>query len=225
VSAVAFGDSLTYGIGDGHEPGEFLESLPEQNTSGGYPRRVKALLGIPVTNAGVPGEELVATGVFRIPAVAAANSADYALLLEGSNDAVKQVSSGDYARAYQRSINVMRASGRTVVAMTPPPPTGVHAALAPFTAAYATAVRDLANVNDLALVDLERVWTTVCPALEQCPLYNIPEGLHPNSRGYDAIAQAVSAALLEIDIFSPEGAASLESALGLPAGTVIIRPR
>jgi lysophospholipase L1-like esterase len=223
VSGIAFGDSITFGIGDGFKPGEFIETIPEGQSPGGYPRRLRTLLGIPVSNTGVPGEELVASGIFRVPQVASANAVDFFLLMEGSNDAVKQVSQGEYARALQRSINVARAQGRSVVPLTPPPPTGIHAALAPFTNSYSLTVRDLAAVNGLRFVDLERTWSTVCPVPDECPLYNLPEGLHPNSTGYDAIAQSVAAVLLGIDLFSPTGPSDLESALALPAGSVVVR--
>ena len=55
-------------------------------------------------------------------------------------------------------------------------------------------------------------------------MYNLPDGIHPNTRGYDAIAQTVLATLYGIDIFAAQGAADLEAALGLAAGTVIVRP-
>ena len=57
-----------------------------------------------------------------------------------------------------------------------------------------------------------------------CEFFNIPEGLHPNALGYTAIAQAIAARLLEIDIFNEGGARELESRLGLAEGTIIVKP-
>jgi hypothetical protein len=53
---------------------------------------------------------------------------------------------------------------------------------------------------------------------------NLPEGLHPNSSGYDVVGEAVVASLLNIDLFAPEGPATLETALSLVPGTIITVP-
>lgn len=223
VSLLAFGDSITYGVGDHHQPGEFLEELPPTTQTGGYPSRLSTLLSVPVKNSGVPGEELIAQGVFRAP-FAADDPVDVITVMEGVNDAVKVQSRGDYARALQKTINVIVAQGKKPLLMTPIPPCCRHEALAAFTESYADAVRELAAVNDVPLSDTARAWTASCQNKVECELYNVPEGLHPNSRGYEVIAQTVAASLLGIDIHVDGGASELESALGLPAGSVIVRP-
>jgi lysophospholipase L1-like esterase len=224
VEVLAFGDSITYGVGDGIKPGEYVEEITSSDNPGGYPRRLKNLLGVPVRNAGVPGEELVASGVYRVASVVTNSSADVVVLLEGSNDAVHVVSRGDYSRALQKAINVARADGKQVVLITVPRPSDMHASLTPFTEAYAEAVRELATINDLPVADMQRAWSNACADPFQCQLYNLPEGLHPNTLGYDHMAQTVAATLLNIDIFAPGGAAQLEQALDLPAGSVVVKP-
>jgi hypothetical protein len=74
------------------------------------------------------------------------------------------------------------------------------------------------------LADVETLWRSTCPELTQCDLYNLPEGLHPNRKGYDALAQIFAAALLGIDLLSSGGPAELEVALGLDSGGVIVKP-
>jgi lysophospholipase L1-like esterase len=224
VTIATFGDSLTFGIGDGIPPGSFFESLPEGTSGPGYPGRLSRLLGVPVSNGGVPGEEFVTAGKFRFPAVVTARRPDYIVFLEGSNDSVRKVTRGEYARDLQRVINVARAEGVEIVVLTVPPPVGVHAALAPFVDAFSSAVLELASLNEVLVGDLARAWKSTCPDLEECRFYSIPEGLHPNTLGYTAIAQVVASALLGIDIFLPTGASDLETALGLNPGDVVVKP-
>ncbi len=224
VNIATFGDSLTFGIGEGIPEGVFLESLPEGTGPGGYPKRLATLLGVTVGNGGLPGEEFIASGVERFATSVLSRTSDFVIFLEGSNDAVKRADRGVYARGLQKVINVARADGREMVLVTIPPPVGVHAALAPFTSAFSTAVRELAATNDLLLADAERAWISSCPDLENCRFYSIPEGLHPNNVGYTALAQLLAATFLGIDIFSPAGASELEAATGLAPGSVVIRP-
>lgn len=224
VGITALGDSLTYGVGDGLQPGADVPVIEESGAPRGYPKRLTALLNLSVRNAGVPGEELVAQGVWRIPEIVTSSRVDTMLLMEGTNDAVKQVSRGDFARAVQRAINVTRAAGKQIVVATLPQPTQSHQSLTTFTESYSAAVRELASINDVRLADVETLWRSTCPALEACELYNLPEGLHPNKKGYDALTQIFAAALLDIDLLSPAGPAELEAALGLESGGVIVKP-
>ncbi len=224
VNVTGFGDSITYGVGDGISPGEEVPVIEESGSPRGYPKRLSFMLNVSVRNSGVPGEELVAQGVWRIPDVVGSSQVDTVVLMEGSNDAVKQTSSGDYARAVQRAINVIRASGKQIVVATIPPPTGARSSLAPFTESYSATARELAAINEVRLADVETLWHSTCPELENCDLYNLPEGLHPNTKGYDALAQIFAASLVGVDLLSPSGPSELEGALGLPAGSVVVRP-
>ena len=211
VTVLAFGDSITSGVGD-------------EEDLGGYPARLENLLKLNVINAGVPGEVLTEEGVYRYPEVFLRSNPDLVLIMEGANDAREPVDDDIYQRAVQRLINVTVSSGRTPVLMTLPQPCCNHFFLEPATPRYSAVLRALAAMNDVPLVDLEHVWGTTCGNTAECELYNIPEGLHPSSLGYTAIAQAAAARLMGIDIFSPDGAQRLEEQLGLPAGTVIVRP-
>lgn len=219
VKVGCFGDSITFGVGDGIPVGVDVEDITS-SSGGGYPTRLSALLGVPVINSGIPGEELVASGQFRFPKL---GGVDVVLIFEGVNDAIKQVTTGAYSRGLQRMVNIAAARGMEPVVVLIPPPCCNHGSLAPFTDAYAGSANDLASVNEIRVCDVARAWRTTCTNSD-CELYNVPEGLHPNKLGYDVIAQTCAASILGIDIFTADGAAALESALGLPAGTVVVKP-
>lgn len=224
IKIATFGDSITYGIGDGEPVGVFIEVLPEGTRGPGYPGRLTTLLGVPVQNGGFPGETLTEGGAARFPAFLASSKADVVVILEGVNDAVFRVTTGAYARSLQRVINVARALGVEPVVATILNPDASHVALAPFTDAYSLQVQDIASVNEISLIELERAWRNTCQNKMECELYNSPEGLHPNTKGYDVISQVVAAKFVGVDIFSPNGATELESALGLSAGAVLVKP-
>lgn len=224
VTYVGFGDSITYGVGDGSSPGEYVVTAPATDGRGGYVPRLSGLLGIAAVNSGFPGEELVAAGVHRFPAVARGLAPDIVGVFEGSNDAIKRVGRDQISRSMQKMINVTFALGLQPVVFTLPPPCCQRQSLRPFTNSYSQAVREISLYNQIPMVDLERAWRTTCSEQNQCELYNVPEGLHPNTLGYDAIAQTTAASLLQIDIFAENGAHDLEAALGLAAGTVVVKP-
>ena len=210
VTAIAFGDSITFGIGASVE-GE------------GYPAVLSELVGVPVVNAGISGERLLSDGIDRLPGVVAGSGADVVILLEGVNDAFTVTSSTAIKRGYQRSINVIRALGREAVLGTPLPTCCERAALEPVVSGYAAVARAVAAQNDAPLIDFRRGWLNTCGGAVECSLLNIPEGLHPNDEGYLVMAQTAAATLVGIDLFTSGGAADLEGALGLPPGSVIVK--
>lgn len=224
LSLTCFGDSVTYGLGDGNPPGADDTSFPEIKSGAGYPGRIQTLAQVLVKNEGVPGEELIDQGALRLSELLATSTDDLLLVLEGANDAFQSRSSLEYEVALQRAINVAEFSGHPLVLATLPEPCCNHARLIPFTRDFSAVVRDLAQANSIPFIDVERAWQNTCAGEAQCPLFNLPEGLHPNSLGYDALSQIVLAGLYGVDIFSSGGAAQLEEALGLSAGTVVVKP-
>ncbi len=224
ITIMAFGDSITYGVGDGVSPGENIEEAPQTDGRAGYPARIEASYGISVENRGVPGEEIAVGGVQRIVSAVSSSNADLVLFLEGVNDSIFRLDRGEYARLLQKVINVCRARGKSIVLATLQTPCCNHAGREPFVSSYSDVVKELAGINDLRFVELDRAWRTTCRNKEECELYNLPEGLHPNTMGYDVMSQTILATLLGIDIFAADGAAQLEGALGVPAGSVIVKP-
>jgi lysophospholipase L1-like esterase len=197
VEVLAFGDSITYGVGDGNNPGDYIPEITDAGTPRGYPKRVSATTGLPISNGGVPGERLVQAGLERFPSLVVGSEIDVVVFMEGVNDAVHQLEGSQYRRAVQRVINVARAEGKSLVLATLPPPTSSRASLALFTNFYSSIVKDLGVVNSLPVADVEQQFLSTCADLNTCELYNLPEGLHPNTAGYDAIAEVISATLAQ----------------------------
>lgn len=195
VELLAFGDSITYGVGDDIPPGDYVYEITDSGAPRGYPLRLSTSLSTPVINAGVPGERLITQGVYRFPKLLNQESFDTVIIMEGSNDAIFQEDSGMYARSLQKMINVARASGKGVVLMTVLLPIGLHQSLQPFTDAYSLEVKELALLNNVPLIDMESSFIAACPDYATCALYNLPEGLHPNESGYDTVASTVLAGL------------------------------
>lgn len=227
LTIIAFGDSLVRGIGDFMEPGEDVEigdvpGLPAGREAG-YPLRLETDLVISVDNEGNPGEKFTTDGIYRFARAIPGASADLVLISGGSNDAFTAVSSAEYFREMQVAINIARASGAFPMLVTVPTPCGQHAGLAPFVDSYNSKLGELGTYNSIPVAPVNHAFGNTCD-VEDCTLLNLPEGLHPNSRGYDVFAEAVEAALLKINLFAPDGPANLELALNLPAGSVVTQP-
>lgn len=99
-SIVAFGDSLTHGNGARAEEA--------------YPGILSELLGIPVINAGVPGET-TAEGLDRLPQVLESHRPDLVILCEGGNDFLRRQSHDQLFANLRRMVELIRAGGADVV--------------------------------------------------------------------------------------------------------------
>ena len=222
VTILGFGDSLTYGVGDGvSEGGE----VPFTDGTGGYLPRLAEILGIVVINEGSPGELLDPEGIERFPGVVESSNADVVIIMEGYNDARNELSAPQYRRVLQRAVNVTKSLGRIPVLMSLTKSTEMHRFLNAYTSRYSSVVSLLASANGAIFADLSTAWNNRCPFEEkQCPLLNTPEGLHPNPLGYRVISQVVGAALLGINILTPEGVAEFANATGIDVDQVAVTP-
>jgi lysophospholipase L1-like esterase len=195
VNILAFGDSITYGVGDGNSSGSYVESIEDSGDPRGYPLRLSSSGSWLVTNAGVPGERLLNSGIERFADLVVGSDIDTIVFMMGTNDAIQRVSASEYRPAVQRLINVARAEGKQMVLNTVVPPTAINSSLLPYTNLYSTVLRDLGAINDLPVADVELRFLTMCPDLSTCTLLNIPEGIHPNTAGYDVMVELIRAAL------------------------------
>lgn len=194
---MCFGDSITFGVGDGTAPGEYILFSPTTDGTIGYTARLQAQLGVPVDNDGVPGEVFTSSGVFRfIPEILSATG-DTVIILEGSNDAIFRTDPTQYQIDLQRAVNVSRAIGKKTILATLPQSCCERSGLLPFLDAYSDRVRAVGVINDLPVADIQQEWQTMCPELSSCTLLNRPEGLHPNSLGYDVISEVLAATIEE----------------------------
>jgi lysophospholipase L1-like esterase len=189
VHILAFGDSITYGVGDGYEPGESVVDIDFSGEIGGYPARISLATGVSVSNAGVPGERMLFTGVYRFPQLIANSDVDTVLFMEGANDAIHRILGNDYRVTLQKIMNVARAEGKYLIVGTLPAPVAFNQYLSLYTSLYSSIMRELAVINSISVADIEQRYAQSCPVPDICELYNIPEGLHPNTLGYDVMAE------------------------------------
>ncbi len=215
LDIVAFGDSITRGVGDFISSDSTVTEL-QRDVSGeaGYPLRVETILNISVSNSGVPGEVIVEQGVKRFASTIPSLNPDVVIISEGANDAIFLESSTAVFRSMQTMVNIAYAVGAQPVLATVTPSCCDRAGRNQFVDSYNREFRSLAAANGLPIADIN-----VCGGTN-CVLLNRPEGLHPNIEGYDIMGETIIATLLRIDIFAPDGPMQLEQALNLPEGSV-----
>jgi lysophospholipase L1-like esterase len=197
IVILAFGDSITRGVGDG--PG--ADSTPPSSVAG-YPARLQQLLAprtqlpLVVINDGSSGER-TRTGLPRLRRDLPRNPVDYVILLEGSND-VEEGNIPQAASNMQAMVDAVFGVGAQPILGTIPPSCCAHRNALSFGAdqAYNGQLRSIATADMLPLIDFYAAFTNgPGPNGEDLPfdqtlgLIHVPEGLHPTSAGYDLMAQ------------------------------------
>lgn len=231
VTVVGFGDSISFGLGDLEQPGEEVIEPVLPNNSFGYLLRVRTA-GFNTVNRAVPGQFFTIEGISSFASIAGSSGADVIGILAGTNDAGLLVSSGEYARNMQKAINIARTLNVEPVLFTVLPTCCIREGRTIVTAEYSSVIRQLAIANNVALADITRAWNNTCNVITppddledgECPLLNIPDGLHPNNMGHDLISHTFLATMYDINIFGSAGSAALESVAGLESGSVFIVP-
>ncbi|MGH7822353.1 MAG: SGNH/GDSL hydrolase family protein, partial [Candidatus Binatia bacterium] len=182
IILLAFGDSLTRGVGDGDSP----SSVPPG--TGGYPPRLEALLGVPVFNVGRPGER-TDDGRSRLASVLASSESDYVILLEGTNDITGDRDRSRSIPNLQAMIDAVIADGGMPLIGTVTPTCCDHRNAVPSgrVDSLNADIRELALQNDIPLVDFHAAFVPdpALPFDETSGLIHVPEGLHPTPAGYD----------------------------------------
>ena len=190
---VAFGDSITWGVGDDPNRAEK-----------GYPPRLEALLQqrgqtADVRNEGLPGET-TAEGISRIDRVLVAGD-DVLLVMEGTNDIGNQnVSNETIAFNLDRIAEKAKAMGLTVTQATILPRLNTnYDARNLVTGHYNGLVRDLAWSKERKLADPFEVFYRLNANF--AALYD--DRLHPNTAGYDLLARVFADVLTNVDTVPP----------------------
>lgn len=218
---VAFGDSITDGVGDD------LEEQPR-----GYPVRLEGLLdaaGLPseVRNRGL-GAERTPEGLTRLPEVLDAEpDADVLLLMEGSNDISRQISV-ETTRfnleqmgrlAEERGVEVVHA---TVIPRIP------RARIDPdniLNQQLNQQIRDLAGGEGRRLADNFEVFGSIENVFERF-YQDVPTDFvgHPNAAGYDIMAEVFFDVLTGVDSAPPVTGIlrPRNGDEGIPAGTAVV---
>jgi lysophospholipase L1-like esterase len=192
ILLVAFGDSITAGVGDGPDAEDFPRPLA------GYPLRLQNLLGLQVINDGVPGEK-TPTGLRRLGRDLGTLSPDFVIILEGTND-LESGSVPDALQNIQSMIDSVFASGAQPLlgTITPSCCTHQHALPEPAVLFYNDQLRAIATSNSVPLIDFYAAFAGGPEAsypvdglpVDGTPvLIHVPEGLHPTQAGYDLMAE------------------------------------
>ena len=163
ASIIAFGDSLTSGVGAG--PGQ------------DYPSQLARLTGFRVTNAGVP-MEISAEGLARLPALLDRNPTDLVILIHGGNDFLRHLPQEQTAANLKDMIAEARNRGISVVMLGVPQP-------ALFGLSSAEFYDELAKATGTP-IDGE----TLPAILSNNALKS--DLVHPNSEGYRRLAEATA---------------------------------
>lgn len=165
ATIVAFGNSLTYGIG---------ASLEES-----YPSVLQKLTGRKVINAGISGE-LSADGLTRLPGILDQHQPQLMILIHGGNDMLRKKNLDKAADNLRDMIRVAHSKNIDVIMMSVPNPTLI---LSP--AKFYEQVADEMNVP--IIVD------TIADVL-QFP-DSKSDAVHPNAKGYKIMAESLYEAL------------------------------
>lgn len=179
---VAFGNSITAGVGDTARPP-------------GYPFRLEQLLrasfpNVIVLNRGVPGER-TEQGVRRIDRVLTYDQPDYVLILEGVNNIGEDLL-GTVAADMEVMVQKVKASGAVPLIASLTPTAGEHIGKMPGINGINPLIRDIASREQIAFVDLYGAFFSTL----DYSLLLTEDGLHPNNGGYTLIADTWHKGLL-----------------------------
>jgi lysophospholipase L1-like esterase len=186
VVILAFGDSITRGVGDGPQPGDTPPG------TGGYPPRLQQLLGVTVINDGHSGERTT-DGLPRLQRDVNDIHPDYAILLEGTNDLLVGDDPRRAVDGMHSMIEAVGAAGAIPILGTVPPlccnVESSHPQSA--TIAYDNDLRALAASSGVDLIDFYSAFTGGREAAYDPGrgLIHSPEGVHPTATGYDVMAE------------------------------------
>jgi lysophospholipase L1-like esterase len=165
ATILAFGDSLTFGTGAADD-----ES---------YPAQLERLIQRRVVRAGVPGE-VTAQALARLPAALDEHAPRLLLLCVGGNDFLRRLGNPQAEHNVREMVKLARGRGVAVLLIGTPEP-GFAVSPPAFYAAIAKEYRLPYEEGIIGEVLKDR-------SLKSDPI-------HPNARGYRAIAQRVAEAL------------------------------
>jgi lysophospholipase L1-like esterase len=162
---VAFGDSITYGIGAG----------PQES----YPAVLEQIIGRKVVNAGISGEA-TAEGLSRLPQILEQEKPALLILCHGGNDYLRRLGREKAADNIREMIRLAEQKGAAVVLIAVP---GLSFSVSP-----EPLYKDIAKEFKIPLEE-----KTLSDILADNSLKS--DLIHPNAAGYRHLAEAVSALL------------------------------
>jgi acyl-CoA thioesterase I len=162
---VAFGDSITFGMGAG----------PQES----YPAVLEKIIGRRVVNAGISGE-VTAEGLSRLPQILEQEKPALLILCHGGNDNLRRLSRGQIAGNIREMIRLAEQKGAAVVLIAVP---GLSFSVSP-----ELLYKDIAKEFKIPLEE-----KTLSEILSDNSLKS--DLIHPNAAGYRRLAEAVAALL------------------------------
>ena len=181
---VAFGNSITAGVGDSSRPPGYPYKL-EQILLSTWPNAI-------VLNRGVAGERTY-QGAIRIDRVLARDEPDFVLILEGVNN-INQTSLSSVIWDLESMIKSVKAAGAIPLIASLTPTTGPHEAKMPGVEALNPMIRNLAAREEIVFVDQYSAFLRT----EDFTALLDTDGLHPNSEGYQLMAETWYEGLLRL---------------------------
>jgi lysophospholipase L1-like esterase len=151
-----------------------------------------ATSGVRIFNGGISSavvSSLADTGLYStvlFGAAATSINSDLIFLMTEINDATAGTAVATYKSQMQTAITSAKTNGASVVLVTSAPSSAADVTL------YTKALYELADSNDLPLIDLQDLLGSYAAA-NALGLYN--DGTHPNAAGNSVIARAVIKAL------------------------------
>ena len=176
---VAFGDSITQG--------SECPCVP-------YPARLQGLIEKTVFNAGIGGSRATAN-IGRTQDVINQYHPAFMFILYGVNDVIHSEDLGSILSAINQMVFICKQNHVVPVLMTYPMPINGHALFAGGTLRLNDGIRQIAEAEELELVDLENEFSTgPDPVVPDLPMPDgalyMPDGLHPNDAGTQIMALA-----------------------------------
>ena len=183
TTILMLGDSLTEGTGI--KKNQAYPYLVEQKL------KAKGFSSIKVTNAGVSGSTS-ASALSRLK-WHLRSTPDILLLALGANDGLRGLSTVQMKRNLAKTIELALGKGLRVVlaGMKMPPNYGAE-----YTREFEKVFYQLAKEYDIVFIPF------LLEGVAGDPKLNSPDGLHPNERGHQIIAELVYKALLKLNNFS-----------------------
>jgi len=185
---VAFGNSITAGVGD--------DGYPRGPT--GYPYRLEQLLrsrfpNVLVLNRGLAGER-TPQGLQRLGSVLSRDNPDYVLILEGVNNIRDGGTSWvpEIVADLEAMVLAVKAAGATPLIASLLPTWGIHEFQMASIEEVNPVIADMAAREQVTFVDLYSTFSSQ-PGFES--LYDA-DGLHLNAAGYDLMARTWEGGLL-----------------------------
>lgn len=167
ATVLAFGDSLTYGTG--------------ASAGNDYPTKLARLNGLPVINAGVPGE-MSSTGLQRLPDLLAEHEPELLILIHGGNDLLRKKSPEALAENLRQMIRLAQDSEVQVVMMAVPKP---GLLLGPTPLYQEVAAEMSVPIDAETLADILQYNDTKS------------DTIHPNNAGYQIMAENLHQLLMD----------------------------